>query len=395
MIMTQTDISARAKSAYQEVVELRHTLHQNPELSCQEFKTRAFVAQYLDALNVPYETYSNGGICASVGRGDAAVALRADMDALPIQEETNLPFASATPGVMHACGHDVHTAILLGVAKILKPIEDTLPGVVKLLFQPAEETVGGAKAMIDEGCMVSPEVKAVLGLHVDPATPLGTASFLPGKMNAAVIDLNLTVIGKGCHGAHPDQGADAIVAAAHIISALQTINSRGTAPTTPVVVTIGAIEGGHASNVIAGEVTMRGTVRVLDTATGEAVKEQLRRITSSVAAAWGCSVDLELIDNYPALINDAKLTQLIMDEAAALLGGENVIRLDTPSMGADDFAYFSSAAPGCYFNIGTARPGEEPQVLHSSKFAPPDECILPGLTLFTSGALRALEEVAR
>ena len=389
--MSQIDHLSLAKSVFQDAAELRHALHQDPELSCLEYRTRALIARHLDSLGIPYELYSNGGICALIGRGSPAVALRADMDALPIDEDTDLPFASRNPGIMHACGHDIHTAVLLGSARIFKSMENRLPGTVKLFFQPAEETVGGAKTMIDEGCMSFPDVKAVLGLHVDPTIPLGAASFLPGEMNAAVIDLHMAVHGRACHGAHPDQGTDAIVAAAHIITALQTIDSRITAPTTPVVVTIGSIEGGHSGNIIAGEVVMRGTVRVLDTATGEMVKGHLRRIASSVASAWGCTVDIDLSDNCPALINDSKLTRLIIKEAASILGPENVIRFDTPSMGADDFAYFTAAAPGCYFNIGTARPGDPPQVLHSGQFAPPDECILTGLALMSAGAWRILE----
>lgn len=385
------DILAMSRSVLEETVQLRRKLHQFPELSGEEHQTLAFLRSYLDGLSIPYETCSNGGICAKIGRGDRTVGLRADVDALPIQEQTGLPYASQNPGVMHACGHDVHTAVLLGVAKLLKSMEDELPGMVKLFFQPAEETVGGAKTMVEEGCMAHPPVDAVLALHVDPTLPVGCASFLPGKMNAAVIELDITVRGKSCHGAHPEMGVDAIVAAAQIVTALQTIPSRFTAPTTPVVVTIGSIHGGTGRNIVASEVQLTGTVRVLDNETGDGVKQLIRQIAQNTAAAFGAEADVSLTDDYPALINDSALTHQMAGLARQLLGEKSVVLCDTPSMGADDFAYFSGAARGCYSNIGTLGAGQEGQSLHSEFFAPDEGCILTGLALLTAGVLSQLE----
>lgn len=387
------DHIALARSVFDKTVQLRRHLHQHPELSEQEHQTVAFIKARLDELNVRYETYSNGGVCACIGSGDRAVGVRGDIDALPVQEQTGLPYASQNPGVMHACGHDVHTAVLLGAAEIFKSMEDELPCMVKLFFQPAEETVGGAKIMIDEGCMDAPKVEAVLGIHVDPTIPLGSASFLPGKMNAAVIELEIVVRGQSCHGAHPEQGVDAIVAAAHIITALQTINSRMTAPTTPVVVTIGSIEGGTGRNIVTGEVVMQGTVRTLDMETAAQVKQQIRSVACGVASAWGAEAEVILTNDYPALINDRALTMKMADEAAKLLGEENVIFCETPSMGADDFAYFANAAKGCYFNIGTAELGEPVQALHSETFAPHEDCILTGLALISGGVWKLMESM--
>ncbi|MBR6766357.1 MAG: amidohydrolase [Clostridia bacterium] len=381
-----------ARSVFAEAVQLRHHLHQNPELSGEEHNTLAFIVEYLKSLGVNYRVHGNGGVTATIGQGSRAVGVRGDMDALPVQEDTGLEWASCVPGVMHACGHDVHTAILMGAAKMFKTIEDELPCAVKLFFQPAEETVGGAKDMIDEGCMENPNVDRVLGIHVDPTIPLGSALFLPGKMNAAVIDLKITVCGSGCHGAHPEQGIDAIVTAAHIITALQTIDSRLTAPTEPVVVTIGSIHGGTGSNIVAGEVILKGTVRVLSMDTAAVVKKHLRTIITSVAAAWGAQADIELIDNYPALVNDKAVTNLMAEEARRLIGEKNVILADTPSMGADDFAYFTNAAPGCYFNIGTAEPGKPLEALHSATYAPHDDCILTGLALVSAGLWALMEK---
>lgn len=381
-----------ARSVLEDTVRLRRDIHQHPELSGQEYRTRELIANWLTSLDIPYTTYSNGGIAACIGSGGRAIGVRGDMDALPVQEATGLPYASRTPGVMHACGHDVNTAILLGAAKMFKSVEGELPCAVKLFFQPAEETVGGARVMIEEGCMAEPAVDAVLGVHVDPSVPVGSAAFLPGKMNAAIVELCITVRGKACHGARPEEGVDAIVAAAHIVTALQTVVSRMNSASTPVVVTIGTIQGGTAGNIVAGEVVMKGTVRVLDMETAARVKEQIRFVAASVAAAWGAQAEVELIDDYPALINDPALTRCVAQEAERLLGSDRVIYREKPSMGGDDFAYFSNAAKGCYFNIGTAEPGKPSQSLHSEYFAPHEDCMLTGLALVSAGVWRLMEK---
>jgi len=386
------DHLALARSVFNDMVTLRRELHQHPELSGEEHKTLALIRSQLDALHIPYITYENGGICAMIGKGDRAIGIRGDIDALPVQEQTGLSYASEVPGVMHACGHDIHTAILLGAAQLFKSMEDELNCMVKLFFQPAEENEGGAEVMVQGGCMLNPPVDHVLALHVDPTLPVGAAGFLPGKMNAAVINLDLTVRGTGCHGAHPEQGVDAIVVAAQIISALQTIDSRQTAPTTPVVVTIGTINGGTKRNIVAGEVTMQGTVRVLDMDTAALVKERIRRIAENTAAAYGAQAEIVLTDDYPALSNDAGLTHLLADEARNLLGASNVVFFENPSMGADDFAYFSNAAKGCYFNIGTTAPGQPAQMLHSEHFAPDENCMVTGLALFSAGVWKLMGE---
>ena len=388
------DHLAMAQGVLEETVRLRRILHKHPELSTQEHETLRLIRSTLDELAIPYTQYENGGICATIGRGERAIGLRADVDALPIQEETGLPYASEVPGVMHACGHDIHTAILLGIARLFKSMESELPHMVKLFFQPAEETVGGAEVMVKGGCMAAPVVDTVLALHVDPTLPVGSASFLPGKMNAAVIDLDITVRGKGCHGAHPEQGVDAIVAAAGIITALQTIDSRFTAPTTPVVVTIGMVQGGTGRNIVAGEVQMHGTVRVLDMETALQVKALICQIAQGTAAAYGAQAEVVLTDNYPVLTNDAKLTHRMAQTARELLGDENVVMMDVPSMGADDFAYFSSAAKGCYFNLGTTAPGAPAQSIHSAFFTPDEGCLLTGIALLSAGVWQWMEAQA-
>ena len=380
----------RACAAAVEATTLRRELHRHPELSGKETETLNRIAEALEAMGISYERYPDGaGITATIGAGERCIGLRADIDALPVTEETGLDYASEHVGVMHACGHDVHTAVLLGVARMLKEREGELKGRVKCFFQPAEETSGGAEGMIRNGAMEG--VEAVLALHVDPCTPVGTASFLPGKMNAKVIDLNLRVIGEGCHGAHPEQGVDAIVVAAQMISALQTVCSRQTAPTKPVVVTIGTINGGTKANIVADEVRMKGTVRVLEEGLGESVKAQIRRICEGVAAAYGASVEVGLHDDNPALANDRDLTYAMADLAGKLLGKEKVIYLEEPSLGADDFAFFSNLAPGCYFNIGTKAPGQTGQALHAPTFAPDEGCIPVGIALLTAAVSEFLE----
>lgn len=384
-------INPLSKDILAEMVHLRRHLHQYPELSGQEHQTLAFIRSQLEQLSIPFTTYENGGICAMIGRGESAIGIRADIDALPIEEKTGLPYASQNIGVMHACGHDIHTAVLLGLARLLKKEEATLPAMVKLFFQPAEETVGGAKVMVEGGCMEGPQVERVLALHVDPTLPVGAASFLPGKMNAAVIELDIAIHGKSCHGAHPEMGVDAIAAAAQIISALQLIPSRFTAPTEPVVITIGKIQGGTGRNIVAGEVHLQGTVRVLDKKNGDQVKHLIRQTVQGTAAALGAEAEITLTDDYPALINHATLSLQMAELARELLRKENVVMLDSPSMGADDFAYFTQAAPGCYFNIGTAAPGTAPQSLHSEHFAPDEGCMQVGLALLHAGVQAYME----
>jgi len=388
------DHFALARSVYDDMVMLRRQLHQHPELSGEEHQTLALISSRLSALHIPYITCPNGGICAMIGRGERAVGIRADVDALPLQEQTGLPYASEVPGVMHACGHDIHTAILLGAAQLFKSMEDDLPCMVKLFFQPAEETTGGAQVMVESGCMQNPPVERVLGLHVDPSLPVGAAGFLPGRMNAAILDMDIVVHGTGCHGAHPEQGVDPIVVSAQIITALQTVCSRQTAPTTPVVVTIGAISGGTKRNIIPAQVKMQGTVRVLDGQTAEQVSMQVRRIVQNTAAAYGAQAEVGLREDYPALINDAALTRRMEAMARQVLGEDKVVSFETPSMGGDDFAYFTNAAPGCYFNIGTKAPNQPPQMLHSEFFAPDEACMLTGLALFSAGVWDLAEEQA-
>lgn len=377
-----------------DAIAIRRYLHSYPELSGQEINTRAFICRKLDEWAIPYRCCTgNLGVIADIGRGEPCVALRADMDALPVQEQTGLPYASQVPGVMHACGHDVHTAAVLAVGKLLKAREASLNGTVRLLFQPVEETTGGAADMIAEGCMEAPEVSAVLGFHVDPSLPAHCAAFFPGIMNAAGTDFTLTVQGRGCHGAHPDEGVDAIVAAAQIISTLQSAVSRSIAPTASGVVTIGTIHGGTRENIIADSVTMTGTIRALLPDIQQRLKDALQRIAENTAAAFGATVQLDMEDLYPALINDGDLNRKMFALAQDLLGAQQVLQMPEPSLGADDFAFFSNQVPGCYFNVGAHCEGMPGQTLHSPTFAPHEGSMETALLLLSAGALSCLQDV--
>lgn len=375
-----------------DAIAMRRYLHSHPELSGREVNTREYICRKLDEWAIPYRCCTgNLGVIADIGHGQPCVALRADLDALPVHEQTGLPYASQTPGVMHACGHDVHTATVLAVGKLLKAREASLNGTVRLLFQPAEETTGGAADMIAEGCMEAPAVSAVLGFHVDPSLPVGCAAFFPGTMNAAVTDFTLTVHGKGCHGAHPDEGVDAIVAAAQIISTLQSAVSRSIAPTASGVLTIGTIHGGTAENIIADSVTMTGTIRALQPEIQHRLKETLQRIAESTAAAFGATVQLKMEDLYPALINDGELTRKMFALAQDLLGTQQAMQMPEPSLGADDFAFFSNHTSGCYFNVGARCEDLPGQSLHSPTFAPHEDAMETALLLLSAGALSCLE----
>ncbi len=365
-----------------EIIRIRRHLHAHPELSGEEAETTAYICSILDAHKIPYRLLPDScGIVAELGKGERCIGLRAELDALPVTEKTALPYASVNEGVCHACGHDIHLAAVVGFLLMLKSYEDTLPCRVRIFCQPAEETVGGADRMIRHGCMQDPTVTEVYGFHISPSLPVGSVEYLPGVMNAAVTDFDLTVRGKACHGAHPEEGADAIVASAGVISALQSAISRRTAPTTPAVLTVGTIHGGSASNVIAGEVTMRGTLRTLSADAMHALRETVRTIAENTAAGYGTTAEISFTTGYPALVNDPSLTESFFSKVRQLLGEECVVRMSAPSLGADDFAFFAEAARGCYFNIGCRAPSQgDDQVLHSAHLAPDEGCLQTALT---------------
>jgi amidohydrolase len=391
--LMSTPFLSAAEALYDEIVAVRRDLHMHPELGFQEVRTARIVAEKLGALG--YEVITGVGKTGVVGvlqgglPGERTVLLRFDMDALPIQEENDVPYRSQVPGVMHACGHDAHVAVGIGVANVLAQHRDQIPGTIKLMFQPAEEGLGGAKAMINDGVLNGPDVDYALGLHVSSGHPVGTAVVRSGAMMAASDGLRITVRGKGGHGAHPDQTVDAVLVAAQIIVALQTIVSRNVNPEATGVVTVGAIHAGQAGNVIADTAQMRGTIRSFDPAVRELLHRRVREVATGVASALGATADVEVIIGVDATVNAEKPTEVIYRSAAALLGEAN---LDTTyrTPGGEDFSAVLARVPGNFFFLGT-KSDERTGFPHHNPHFDLDERALPtGVAILCDAALRCL-----
>jgi len=336
--------------------EIFFRLHRNPELGCQEYQTQALILSELEKMGIPAEKIADTGVMGII-RGEKpgkTVAFRADMDALPVTEETGLPYCSQNPGVMHACGHDAHVTVLLGAAKILTARKASLRGNVKLFFQPAEENAGGAERMIAAGCMENPTVDAVFFGHTTSGYPTGSIVVRSGPTSAASNPFTVIFKGKGTHGAHPQKGTDAIVAACQAVLALQTISSRRTDPTDSVVVTIGSFHAGTAGNVLPETATVQGIIRTLKPETRTRVTADFRQIVNGIASAMDVEAEITMREGYAATINDEAMTERMKRAAATLFGEENVRKMEAPSMGTEDIGYFCQEAPGCYYHLGVA-----------------------------------------
>ncbi|HZG80585.1 MAG TPA: M20 family metallopeptidase [Brevibacillus sp.] len=336
------------------LIEVRRDFHQYPEIGLEEFRTQEQVMRYLDEMGIPYTKSAGTGIVGLIqgGRPGATVALRGDMDALPILEAEDREYRSKIPGKMHACGHDAHMTCLLGAARILNTYKAELAGNVKLFFQPAEETVGGALPMIKEGVLENPKVDAVFGLHVSSDIPSGHIGVKYGQMNASSDDLSIIVRGENGHGAYPHSGRDAIVIAAHVITALQTIVSRNVDPRRAAVITIGMISGGTANNILAQEVKLTGTIRTLEPSVREQVKERIQEVAALTARALGGEAEVTYEEGYTSLINNDALVDLVKRNGEELLGEQHVRINELPNMGVEDFAYFAENVPGAFFHLG-------------------------------------------
>ena len=362
------------------IIGMRRKLHRIPEDGFKEFKTQQAIMDALDAMGVPYESERTWVIALIEGAYPGeTVAIRADMDALPLTEPEDCPFRSEHEGMMHACGHDAHVAMALGAAKVLNRLREQLHGRVKFLFQPAEESIGGAEPMVKAGAMENPHVDRVYGLHVMPNLPVGKIETRMGTLNASTDTVKLTIRGKAGHGAYPEQGTDAIVCAAQVISAMQSIVARNVSPLQSAVLTIGTIEGGKAQNIICDEVRMRGTLR---TANAELRAMMIQRITDvvyGIADGMGCSAEAEVIPGYAALVNDDVEAARIKRVAGRLFGSENVVEKPAPSMGGEDFSFFSDCAPGAFFHVGCVSPEWMPAPpLHSRDFRIDENCLTIG-----------------
>ncbi len=393
-------INKRINEIYDEIVAIRRDFHMNPELSQNELRTQGRIREYLNHWGI--ENY----VCAETGvvgiiRGKnpgKTIGIRGDIDALPINEKNNVPYCSVNPGVMHACGHDAHTTIVLGVAKIIKELadsEESINGNVKLFFQPAEETIGGGDRMVKEGCMENPTVDYVLGLHVMPYLDAGKVELKYGKLNASTDSINIILKGKASHGAYPDKGIDAIAMAGNVITALQTIVSRNTSPLNSVVISLGKISGGVKDNVIADEVKISGTLRALDDETRSYTKDRINSIVNGVAMAFGGEGTTTFYDGYQALINDDEVVDVIKDSAEKLLGKENVVFKEFPSLGAEDFSYFIDAAAkgGAFFHLGCGNAAKGiTSSIHTEYFDIDEECLKVGVKLQVENILALLNK---
>lgn len=379
-----------ARRLFEELRAIRRDIHMHPEIGLEEVRTADIVSSYLEALGIETKTGVAGtgvvgllkgnktsameeGIQGRVGvvnplkdnnpspagrpHSPRVIALRADMDALPIQDKKDVEYSSKIPGKMHACGHDGHVAMLLGAAKLLAHRRNAFRGTVKFLFQPAEEGPGGALPMVEEGCLENPHVDAVVGIHVHTEMPVGKIGIKYGPCSASADSIRIRIMGCGGHGAMPHRSIDAVVVAAHVILALQTVSSREVDPVEPVVVTVGAIHGGYRHNVIADEVSMEGTVRCFNQDLRQELPDRIKRIIDGVTRAFRAQYEFAYDFGYPPLINDDALTRFVADSIRAFLGDEAVQVMKEPSMGAEDFSYFARAVPGTFIRIGAAKSG--------------------------------------
>lgn len=363
-------IKAIATQIYEKTVANRRHLHQNPELSFEEYETSAFVKTELDNLGIPYIPMANTGVVAHIKGerpSDRVIALRADMDALPIIEVPGREYGSKREGVMHACGHDAHTSSLLGTATILQSLKADFGGTVKLIFQPGEERLpGGASLMIKDGVLQNPAPQAVVGQHVMPAIPAGKVGFRAGKYMASTDELYVTVVGKGGHGAQPQQNIDPVIITAHILTALQQVVSRIADPRMPSVLSFGKITANGATNVIPNEVYLEGTFRTFDEKWRKEAHKRMKKMATGIAESMGATCDFDIRSGYPFLVNEEKLTGEVRNYAEEFLGKENVLDLDLWLAG-EDFAYYSQITDACFYRLGT---GNEAKGITSAVHTP-------------------------
>ncbi|MGB2805991.1 MAG: amidohydrolase [Candidatus Zixiibacteriota bacterium] len=389
---TAKTIKAISKKIFPKLVKLRREFHQYPELSFHEFKTSERVAKELRKLRITVKTgiAKTGVVGVLTGRKSGkTVALRADMDALPIEEQTGFPYKSRNKGVMHACGHDVHMACAIGAAIILSEIKRDLDGNVKFIFQPSEEVIpGGAKPMIQAGVLKNPNVSGIFGLHCEPGIPVGKIGVKDGPFMAQVDDFDITISGSSGHGARPHQGVDAIVVASQVIQALQTIPSRKIDPVEPVVVSVGKIEGGTARNIICDRVMLKGTARSLSREVARKIPALLKSVTSGVTKSAGASFELTYSPGYPVLVNHPEATDLARGTIARIFGKQAVFEIKKPEMGAEDFAYFLQKVPGTFLRLGIRNPKKGAVYpWHHPKFIVDEDAIKMGTAVLAGVAL--------
>ncbi|MDB5250257.1 MAG: amidohydrolase [Segetibacter sp.] len=364
--MLREKIRSLSEQYQQEFIQARRHIHTHPELSYQEFETSQFIQQKLNDWNIPFEVKATTGVVGLIeGKNPASriIALRADIDALPIHEENEVDYKSVNEGVMHACGHDVHTTCLLGAAKILQELKDEWEGTVKLIFQPGEEkNPGGASLMIKDGALENPKPQGIFGLHVHPGLPLGKLSFRKGRVMASADEIYITIKSKGGHAAAPHLTADTILIASQLIVSLQQIISRNNDPFSPSVLSICSIQGGHTTNVIPSEVKLKGTFRAMDEQWRRKAHGLIKKQSEELVHAMGAEADVLIDVGYPFVDNDSKLTEVAWQLANEYWGKENVEETEI-RMGAEDFGYYTHLVPGCFYRLGVRN--EEKGIIHN------------------------------
>jgi amidohydrolase len=386
-----TNILKRAKEQQTEIVRLRRTIHRHPELGFEEVETSALIAETLESLNIRFEAgVGKTGVIGYLGTEGPTVALRADMDALPIEELNDVPYRSQVPGVMHACGHDAHVAMLLGAAMLLA--EEELPGEVRLLFQPSEERqdeegATGAMRLVEAGAMLG--VDAVVGQHVYEQLETGRIYLSDGAFLAAGDIFEVTIRGQGCHGAYPHTGVDPIFISGQVICAINGILSRRIDPIKPALISLGSIHGGQALNVIPSEVRLGGTIRCLEEDVRQALHAELNKALE-VARALGGDYSLDLTEVVPPLANDPRVTEVVRRAAVDIVGEEHVLPL-VPEMGGEDFAFLAREAPGAYFGLGVKKGDMGPA--HSPTFDIDEDAMPIGVAILAESALRLLSSL--
>ncbi|TVQ53109.1 MAG: amidohydrolase [Phycisphaerales bacterium] len=395
---TTIDLKSLIQQEMPELIAIRHDLHAHPELGYQENRTNGVIRRELEQMGVEYvgDLAGGTGVLGHLpGQHDHATALRADIDALPIVEQTGAVYASQHEGVMHACGHDGHTTILVGAARVLSKIarDARLPRPVSFIFQPAEEGGAGGKRMVEEGCLngsrLGPSVESIFGLHGWPHLPLGQVSTRPGPMLAAADMFELRIRGTGCHAAYPHVGHDPIVAGAAVVSAAQQIASRNVGPLDSVVVSITQFHAGTTHNIIPEEVLLTGTVRTLSPETQQLAQERLHEIATNIAAAHGCEAHLDYHVGYPVTRNDPKAVQTFEEIARPVMGADNVVPMEHPVMGGEDFSFYGQAVPACFFALGLIPDGQTSMPdLHQPTFDFNDDALAIGIELFCRLAMR-------
>lgn len=377
------DFLHMAESLQSELIDIRRDLHENPELDFDLFRTSQKVKDFLSKEGIEFYEVAKTGICAIIrGNGEKTIALRADMDALPLEDRKTCSYASKTKGRMHACGHDAHTTILLGAAKILNGMKDEIKGNVKLFFEPGEETTGGSRLMIKEGVLDNPSVDAIVGLHVEEWLEAGTVALKRGNAYAASNPFTIKIIGKGGHGASPHMTVDPIVISSNVIIALQNIVSREIPPTDAAVLTIGSIHGGTAQNIIPEEVMISGIIRTTKSHHRKYMKTRLVEVVEGIVHSMRGRCEINIEESYPCLYNDDEMADLFEAKACEVVGQENLYKLDAPTMGVESFAYFSMERPSLFYFLGSGnRKKGIIHPAHGSLFDIDESCLSIGVAM--------------